>query len=155
MIKKIKSLQSKHREIISYLFFGVLTTIVNFLCFYLFSLLLGEQLYLLTNVIAWIIAVAFAYLANKLFVFKAMDMAASILLREIMQFVGARIISLIVEELGLFALVDLLGMGSISLSAFGFELKGQMIAKIILAVIVVILNYIFSKAFIFKVSDKG
>ena len=67
----IKNLFNKYKEIISYLFFGVMTTLVNFVSFWAFNKILGESLYLISNVIAWVISVVFAYVTNKLWVFES------------------------------------------------------------------------------------
>lgn len=149
MTEKIKGFINARKEVIFYLFFGVLTTLVNFLAFYGFSFLLGDGLYLVTNIIAWVIAVIFAYITNKLFVFESRSFSARVMLREIPEFLGARVFSLLVEEAGLWLLVGVLGMGAFSLDLGIFNISGQLIAKAILAVIVVILNYFFSKFIIF------
>ena len=140
----------KHRELILYLIFGVLTTLVDLLAFIVFDVLLTERLYLLSNALAWIIAVAFAFVTNKLLVFASAARDGKTLLREITEFVGARVFSLCTEELGLFLLVEFTALGSLALPILGFDLTGRLIAKLILAVIVVILNYVFSKFIIFK-----
>ncbi len=147
---KANKTTSKQKELILYLIFGILTTLVNFIAFWLIGLCLGEGLYLVTNVIAWAIAVAFAYATNKLFVFEARSFSPAVLAKEIPEFVLARALSLGIEELGLWLLVSVIGLGSLNFSLFSISLNGQMIAKIILAVIVVILNYFFSKFVIFK-----
>ena len=67
----IKKLLAKYKEIITYVLFGVLSTIVNFGAFYIFNLILGSSFYLATNIIAWFFAVAFAYVTNKLWVFES------------------------------------------------------------------------------------
>ena len=71
MINKIKKLAKKYRELITYIIFGVLTTIVSLVSFKIFDSLLGEKLYLLTNIMSWIFAVSFAYITNKVFVFNS------------------------------------------------------------------------------------
>lgn len=149
-MNKIISLFKKHSEIISYLFFGVMTTLINFVVFWAFGLILSSELYLISNAIAWLAAVIFAYITNKLFVFKSKSFAIGVIISEIPEFLGARIFSFLIEEAGLWLLVDILSMGKITFSPFGISISGQMIAKIILAVIVVILNYFFSKFIIFK-----
>ncbi len=149
-MNKIASLFKKYSEVISYLFFGVLTTLVNFVVFWACGLLLSEELYLVSNAIAWIAAVIFAYITNKLFVFQSKSWALKVIISEIPEFLGARVFSFLIEEAGLWLLVDILSMGKISFSLLGIGVSGQMIAKIILAVIVVILNYFFSKFIIFK-----
>ncbi len=143
----------KHRELIVYLVFGVLTTLVNFASFWLFGILLGAELYLVTNIIAWAISVAFAYITNKLFVFESKSFAPAVLVKELGEFILARVLSLGLEELGLWLLVDIMGLGGLVLELLGLAITGQLIAKVILAVIVVLANYIFSKFIIFR--EKG
>lgn len=150
----IKKLLAKYKEIITYVLFGVLSTIVNFGTFYIFNLILGSSFYLATNIIAWFFAVAFAYVTNKLWVFKSKSWAAKVVVKEVLGFAAARLFSLGVEEVGLIIFVELLNFKSISFSVFGFDLTGTLIAKVILAVIVVILNYFFSKFVIFKKKNK-
>lgn len=146
----IKKLFLKYKELISYVFFGVLATIVSILSFKLFDVLLGPQLYLLSNVISWIITVIFAYFTNKIWVFESKSWKANVLLKEIVSFFGARVFSLVVEEAGLWLMIDQMDMGGISWDILTFSISGNMIAKIIMQVVVVILNYVFSKLIIFK-----
>lgn len=138
------------KEIINYIIFGVLTTVVNFAVFWLFNRLLGKNFYLLSNVIAWIVAVAFAYVTNRIWVFESKVTTVMGILLEVGEFFLARLFSLVVEEAGLLILVDLLKFKVLSFDLFSFNITGEMIAKVILAVVVVILNYIFSKFIIFK-----
>ncbi len=147
---KIKELLLKYKEIIIYLVFGVLTTIVNLFAFWLFSQLLGEELYLLNNAIAWVIAVVFAFITNKLFVFESKSWSIKIAGKELLEFVGARLFSFGVEEGGMWLFIDILGFGEKGITIFGIFISGQIIVKILLSVIVVILNYFFSKFIIFK-----
>lgn len=139
-----------NRETISYLFFGVLTTVINYGVFALIIYSFGEESTLIANVAAFVAAVAFAYITNKLFVFESKSWERSVLLREIASFVGARLFSFGFEELGLLACM-LLNVGRYSL----FGINGIMIAKIVLSFAVVMLNYFFSKFIIFKESGKG
>ena len=138
------------KEIINYIIFGVLTTVVNFAVFWLFNRLLGRDFYLLSNVIAWIAAVAFAYVTNRIWVFESKVTTVKGILLEVSEFFLARLFSLVVEEAGLLILVDLLKFKVLSFDLFSFNITGEMLAKVILAVVVVILNYIFSKFIIFK-----
>lgn len=138
------------KEIINYIIFGVLTTVVNFAVFWLFNRLLGRDFYLASNVIAWIVAVAFAYITNKIWVFESKVTTVKGILLEVGEFFLARLFSLGVEEAGLLIFVDLLKFKNLSFELFAFAITGEMLSKIILAVIVVILNYIFSKFIIFK-----
>lgn len=146
----MKKLIKKYKEIILYIFFGVLTTIVNFVIYFIMNALLGEDMYLVSNVIAWIGAVAFAYVTNKIWVFESKSRESKTLLREIGEFVSARLLSLGIEEAGLYIFVDLLKFSTFSFSFLRLTITGDVIAKIIMQIIVVILNYIFSKFIIFK-----
>ena len=153
-MKTISNLFKKHKELITYVIFGGLTTIVNFVAFKLFNVILGEEHYLVSNVIAWFISVIFAYVTNKLFVFESRSWKMKVVSKEILSFFAARVFSFGIEELGLWMLVDLLHFDAYAINIFGIVIGGKMIAKIVLAVIVVILNYFFSKLVIFKKKEK-
>jgi len=157
----LKSLIKKliNKETITYLIFGVLTTVVNFVvfeaCDRLFEKTVSVDLTLLTNVIAWVVSVAFAYVTNKLFVFESKSWRGSVLKKEIPSFVGARVFSLGVESLGLLVFITWLGFDKFNLTLLpGFAISGKMLVKIGLAVIVVVMNYVFSKFIIFKKGEK-
>lgn len=150
----IKTLFIKYKELITYVVFGVLTTLVNFFAFWIFTKIFGEDLYLVNNAIAWVVGVVFAYITNKLFVFESKSWDLKVITKEITGFLGARIFSFLVEEGGMFLFVSVLGLGEKSLTLLGFTITGQFIVKILLAVIVVILNYIFSKFFIFRIKNE-
>ncbi len=135
MIEKIKGLFVKHREIISYLFFGGLTTVVSFVTYY--SLLFLGAHYILAQILSWAFAVIFAFVVNKIFVFKDKDVTREGLFRQIWQFVSVRIGSGVVETALLWLLVDVASMK-------------EAIAKIPVTVLTVVINYIASKLFIFK-----
>ena len=139
------------KELIKYLFFGLLTTVVGLGSFKLFDVVLGEKLYLLTNVISWIIAVAFAFITNKIWVFESKSFNTSIVFKELISFFGARVFTLLLEELGLWLLITVIGMKNISgFKLLGLDINGNIMAKLIISVVVVIMNYIFSKFLIFK-----
>jgi putative flippase GtrA len=150
MMMKIKDLLYKYKELITYVIFGGLTTLVNFVAFYVVTQVLGEELYLLNNAIAWVVSVVFAYVTNKLFVFESKSWNLKLVAKESVEFVGARIFSFLIEEGGMLLFVSVLGFGEISFNIFGFTITGQLIAKLILAVVVVIMNYFFSKFIIFR-----
>ena len=136
MIRTIKALIEKYWDIVSYLFFGVCTTIVNYLiyipCYNLWGLSAS-----VSNMIAWVVAVAFAYLTNKPFVFKSNDWSIAAVVPELTKFIGCRIGSGAAETLILFLAVDLLGW------------NGN-VWKLLTQVMVVILNYIGSKLLVFR-----
>ena len=142
-------------ELIKYIIFGGLTTVVSLVSFKLFDFLLGEKLYLVSNIISWVLAVTFAFVTNKLWVFNSKSWQAKIVLKEAASFAGARLFSLGVEELGLWLLISVLGMGQMQAWVlFGFTINGNLIAKVIMQVVVVILNYVFSKFVIFKKKEE-
>ena len=159
----------KFKEIVMYLIFGVFTTVVNFIAFGIFKAFMDQ---LIANVIAWIFAVAFAYVTNKLFVFESKSWAKDVVLKEVASFTGARLFSLGVEEAGLVLMIKILKLSAplgvfagkcldltkivhITMPDVLYEkLDGDMVIKLILAVIVVILNYIFSKLIIFKKKEE-
>ena len=149
-MKRIKELIIKYKEILLYLIFGVLTTAVSIFSFWLFGLFIPSNLYLITNVISWVIAVIFAFVTNKLFVFESKKWGKAELGSEIPKFLGARVFSLVIEELGLILFIDLLKFSEISKTVIGFEITCELIAKIIMAFVVIVLNYFFSKFMIFK-----
>ncbi len=132
----MKDFLKKYRDVLSYLFFGGLTTVVNYLvylpCYNLLQLSAA-----VSNVIAWIFAVAFAYLTNKPFVFKSHDWSREAVMPELAKFVGCRIGSGLLETALIFLTVDLLTW------------NGN-IMKLVLSVLVVILNYFGSKLLVFR-----
>lgn len=150
------------KEFISYVFFGVLTTILNFAVYvgfhemfraiewegllhgvlpdneFIRQLFEGEDpCYLDANTIAWVAGVIFAFVTNKLWVFESKSWKPSTATKEFIGFTSARIFSFVIETLMMFVLVTLMHSNTV-------------IAKIIIGVVVIILNYIFSKLFIFK-----
>lgn len=135
-----------NRETILYLVFGGLTTLVNYAVFWLGIRLFGEDRALLVNLVSFVAAAVFAYVTNKLFVFESRSWAPAVLRRELPSFFGARIVSFLLEEAGLWLATGPLRAGDYQL----LGVSGVMIAKVILSVAVVVLNYLFSKLFIFK-----
>lgn len=136
MIQKIRSLVIQYWEVLSYLIFGVLTTVVNYLVYLPAYNLLGLSA-ALSNAIAWVVAVAFAYLTNKPFVFKSNDWSAKTVIPELTKFVGCRVASGAAETLILLVTVDILNW------------NGNL-WKLVTSVLVVVLNYIASKLVVFK-----
>ena len=135
-MEKLKALAAKYRDIIVYLVFGVLTTVVNYIIYlpcYNGLGLSGS----ISNAIAWVGAVAFAYLTNKPFVFQSHDWSAKTVLPELTKFVGCRVGSGVLETAIIFLTVDWLGW------------NGN-VMKLLTSVLVVVLNYIGSKLLVFK-----
>ena len=140
MIKLLKN------ETISYLFFGVLTTIVNYSIFIAGLFFMGEDNVLVVNVIAFIGATLFAYLTNKIFVFGNRQWNVKYIFFEMSKFTGARIFSLLVEQAGLYVASDWIGLGRIVL----FSINCLIIAKVVLSFVSVLLNYFASKFIVFR-----
>lgn len=135
-MKRILSLLKKYEEVISYLFFGGMTTLVNYIIYLpCYNLLRFSGA--LSNAVAWVAAVAFAYVTNKPFVFKSHDWSAKTVIPELTRFVGCRIGSGLAETAIIFLLVDCLNW------------NGNII-KLLTSVLVVILNYIASKLVVFR-----
>jgi putative flippase GtrA len=136
MIRKLLDIYHRYEDGISYLFFGVLTTVVNYLvylpCYHWLSLSAT-----VSNVIAWVVAVAFAYLTNKPFVFKSHDWSAKVVLPELGKFVSCRIGSGVLETAIIFLTVDLMNWDGTWM-------------KLATNVMVVILNYFGSKLLVFR-----
>ena len=152
-MKTIKNLIIKYKELIIYILFGLCNTVVNLGSYKLLSMILGLELYLVSNGIAWFITVVFAFVTNKLFVFESKSWKMNLVFKESVSFFAARVLSFFIEEAGLFALVDLAGMKSFSIDILSFTIGGDMIAKLAIAVVVVIWNYVFSKFVIFRKKD--
>lgn len=126
---------NKYREALLYLFFGGCTTLVNIIAFFLLrSLNIGTYL---SNGVAWFLSVLFAFVTNKLFVFESKSSDLSKSIYELVSFFVFRIISLVFDMAIMYVFIDL------------FRIN-EMIAKVFANVFVVIINYVFSKIFIFK-----
>ena len=132
----LHKLYDKHRESISYIFFGVLTTVVNYVVYY-FCLIMLSIHYAYSNFIAWLLAVIFAFITNKIYVFQSLQYDISTIFQEALKFTTARVLSVIIETALLWIFIDLL-------------LFDARIIKIFTNIVVVVLNYVLSKYFIFN-----
>lgn len=132
----IKKLLEMYREVISYLFFGVLTTVVNFIIYFACTNILDMN-YLIANALSWAGAVAFAYFTNRTWVFKSKTKGFCAIMKEMTTFVGCRVLSGVMDMIIMFVSVDIVGISDDA-------------AKFITQVVVVVLNYIFSKLIIFR-----
>lgn len=136
MFEFCKKQYNKYKEIINYLVFGVLTTVVNFVVY--IGLTKGINVNeVLANVIAWIVSVIFAYITNKIYVFESETKSIKEIIKEFISFVACRLFSGILDIGSFYLFVTILKVNDI-------------LAKVVVSVLVVILNYIFSKIFIFK-----
>ena len=135
-MNRIYSFVKKHIDIVSYLFFGGLTTVVSFVIY--FSLCRYVRFSAAwSNAIAWVAAVLFAFLTNKPFVFRSNNWSLSVVIPELGKFAGSRLVSGLLETVFLALTVDILDFQNLAM-------------KIIASVIVVILNYVSSKLIVFR-----
>lgn len=146
----MKKLFEKYREIITYVIFGGLTTVVNYVIY--FPLRRININYEAATFIAWLGAVLFAYAVNRAFVFKSKAKGKAAL-REFLLFVGARVFSYGAEALTMYIFMDVINVDRFVLSVSFFENPlpvGEFGAKTIAQIIIIILNYLFSKLVIFR-----
>ena len=129
----MKNIIQKNKEIIMYLVFGVLTTVVNIVVYYIFSNLLHMN-YLFSNAMAWFLSVLFAYVTNRKYVF---DSKNNQIIKEAISFFSSRLATGIMDMVLMWFLVN-------------FNIVNDVVAKVVVNVIVVILNYILSKLVVFK-----
>ena len=121
------------KELVSYVIFGILTTLVNIVVYYIFGDILGVN-YVVSNVIAWFSSVLFAYVTNRIWVFESDN---DNIIKEVVLFFGGRLFSGVIDTLLMVLFIEVL-------------LMGDFLSKIIIQVIVVILNYVISKLIVFK-----
>lgn len=131
-MKKLLDLYKKNKEIINYIIVGGCTTVVSIVSYYLFRLVLDN--YLVCTVLSWIVSVMFAYITNRIFVFESKYKRVVV---EFFKFVFARVLSLLSEIVAMAFLVQLIHVD-------------DKISKILVQFIILILNYLFSKLFVFK-----
>lgn len=131
-----QTIKNKFREFSSYLLFGMLTTLVNIIVFYVFDDLFSLN-YLISNVIAWFISVLFAYFTNRRYVFKGHKVNT---LKTMFIFFFSRLSTLAIDIFLMFFMVEILNVEAIH-------------AKVFIQLVVMTLNYLFSKFFVFRERD--
>ena len=136
MICKIKELFKTHREIISYIIFGALTTFVDFATYITLTrfLSLNEDL---SNVISQAVAIIFAFIVNKIFVFEDRENNLKAVIYQFAKFTSLRLTTLFLNSALFFVMTELININDI-------------VTKALVSVVVIILNYIFSKLLVFK-----
>lgn len=139
-MKLIKDLFNKYKSIIMYLFFGVCTTLVNIISYYVFAHIFKTGV-MFSTVISWILAVLFAYLTNRKWVFESHAKTKKEIFEEIVSFFSCRLATGIVDWLCMYVFVE----------RFGFN---DVIIKILSNILVIVLNYVASKLIIFKQKDE-
>lgn len=149
-MEKWKELFKKYREPILYLIFGVLTTVVNYVIYLPCSYFgLG---WTFSTVAAWVAAVLFAYVTNRIWVFENRAHGLSGIVQEFSKFIIFRLASLGLDLLTMWFCMEVLRMDRLFLPdiQLGDLSPGEVLAKTIAQVVVVVSNYIFSKCFIFR-----
>ncbi len=136
MVEKIFDIYKQFKEQILYIVFGVLTTAINIVSFFACTRVIGLGL-ISSNIIAWILSVLFAFVTNKIYVFDSRNYTVPVVLRELIDFTVSR---------GATGLLDL-GLMYLFVSVIGIE---DMISKIVINIVVIILNYVLSKVYVFK-----
>ena len=137
-MSKISDIYIKYKEVILYLVFGILTTVVSISSYYICSEILNIH-YLVSNIISWVLSVIFAYFTNRVWVFESKSKNISDILKEMFTFVNCRLLSGVIDMATMFVLVGAMHIN-------------DMYAKIFTQFIVVILNYVLSKLIVFKKS---
>ncbi|OAB43034.1 teichoic acid glycosylation protein [Paenibacillus glacialis] len=133
-------MRDNKKEVISYIIFGVLTTVINLIVYVILTKASGMD-YRIATTIAWIVSIVFAFITNKKFVFGNVNNGFSVMIRELMLFVAFRALSFVLDIIVLVVLIELLQFN-------------DLISKGITNVLVVIFNYVASKMYIFKSSKK-
>lgn len=136
VLRIVNPFYKKNKEILLYLFFGGLTFLVSISSYAVFNIRIGWNA-LTANIASWILAVAFAYVTNRTWVFESSTDRGRNLIKEITGFVGGRIATLVIEELILFIFITEFEMNSV-------------LVKIVAQVVVIALNYVISKMIVFK-----
>lgn len=132
----MKEIWMKYKSIFFYLVFGVGTTVVNIASYAFFARICGLNT-VVSNILAWILAVLFAYITNKLWVFESKCTKIEEVINEIIKFFSCRLLTGIVDLIIMYVFVDKLSFDDI-------------LIKCVSNVIVIILNYVASKIFVFK-----
>ena len=135
MIKWAFSLLKKYRELIAYGVVGVMTTVINMAVFWLFNTPLAIH-YTVANIIAWVLAVVFAFFANKVFVFENHGWSGAVVLHEAVTFFLSRIASLLVDMAGMALMIDVLHCE-------------EMLSKLVVNILVILINYVLGKFWVF------
>jgi putative flippase GtrA len=156
----MKKLFTKYKEIITYVVFGVLTTVVSWGSYTVFVNACHMKVFL-ANLLSWVCAVAFAYVTNKLWVFESKSWKANVVVKEIISFVASRGVTGVIEIVAV-PLLAKTGFDNIFyniLEKMNVSVKilytDGIYSKVVLAVVVVILNYFLSKFLIFKKKDEN
>jgi putative flippase GtrA len=129
-------MMQKKKELYAYLFFGILTTVINIVA-YAFLTKLVKTDYMMATVLSWIVAVLFAFITNKLYVFNSTYTSFGQLVRELSSFLFFRLLSLLLDIGGMILLIEYVRID-------------DLVAKVVMNAFVIVFNYVASKYVIFK-----
>ena len=135
-IRVFQPVYNKYKEILLYIFFGGLTTVISIASYWMFNQAIGIN-ELIANVLSWILSVLFAFVTNLIWVFQVSIISIRDFLKQILSFYEGRLLTLALEEVFLFLFITILGFPS-------------MITKIFAQVVVMVGNYVISKCWVFK-----
>ena len=133
----IKNLWLRYKELFFYAVFGVGATVINIVSYRVLANTFGKKYFLIANIIAWILAFIFAFITNKLFVFESKRWEAQIAMKEFVGFLSARLATGILDTVLMWLFVSIISLD-------------DTLSKIIINILVIIINYVASKFFIFK-----
>lgn len=136
MIDCIKKMVVKYRELIFYGIFGVGATLINIISFYVFKQMWGMKL-ITSNILAWTLAFIFAFITNKLWVFESKDWQSETAIKEMISFLITRLTTLVLDTLLLWFMVEYLQVN-------------DLVSKITVNIVVIIVNYVASKFWVFR-----
>lgn len=120
------------KEMVSYVIFGAFTTLINIAVYFIFTDIFHIN-YIIANIVAWFVSVMFAYVTNRIWVFESDNENVA---KEVFLFYGGRIFTVVVDTLLMILFIDVLSIGNF-------------VSKITVSIIVIILNYLFSKWVVF------
>ena len=150
MISVLRALFNRNREIAMYLIFGVLTTIVNWAVYSIFEPILPfgtETRILVAGIISWVAAVSFAFVTNKIWVFRSRSFKADTVFAEALKFFGGRVATGLIEILAVPALFAI----GFNRTIFGIE---GLPAKAVVSVVIIVSNYFWSKFVAFRTGKR-
>ena len=132
----MRKLGRKYKDVIPYILFGVLTTLVNIIAYWIFAHPL--HLHVMTStIVAWLASVMFAYITNRIWVFHSTATISAAILKEVVAFFGSRLATGVLDWVCMYVFVDLLAWN-------------DLLVKCGANVLVIILNYVASKVLIFR-----
>lgn len=126
----------RYMQVLTYLIFGALTTMVNIIIYFIFSKIIGLD-YLISNAIAWFLSVMFAYITNKIYVFKSMGWGFTEFIKEITTFISCRLLSGGMDMVIMYIFIDLFSLN-------------DLIIKLFSNLCVIVVNFLVSKNYIFQ-----